>query len=112
MFKSLLIHRVKIERKETIPDGAGGFEVEWRVIKEDYRCRIYSRRYEEQWEVRELGESVLVTHSLIGEVEDLRAGDRLEILEGGSGKFLVVSVQMKFGLGNKPHHLEALLSVI
>jgi hypothetical protein len=74
--KRLLPMSATVSHKTTAADGYGGKTVTWAVRHADYRCRIYQASNEEPLRLVS-GEEARSTHKLLGEMRELRAGDRV-----------------------------------
>lgn len=105
--KELLTSTAVVRRRSVTADGAGGDEVTWQVVMEDYRCRVYQAAGELVRDAR--GEEAASTHRLFGEARELRAGDEV-VCEGQTyvvlGPDWPANVVRTAGVA---HHLEARL---
>ena len=110
MITDLLPVRATVRRKRVTSDGFGGEKVEWTTVISNYRCRIYGAGAN----VVRLpgGEEAISTHRMIGEVADLRAGDRLV---QGDVVYEELGPEGDAGMvqgGEGAHHVEALLRAV
>jgi len=110
MITDLLPQCATVRRKRVSGDGFGGEKVEWTTVITNYRCRIYGAGAN----VVRLpgGQEAISTHKMIGEVGDVRAGDRL--IEGDAA-YEVLGPDGDAGMvhgSDGAHHVEALLRAV
>ena len=100
-FEDALDTTASTERETSTTDGMGGTTQAWGENLASYKCRI--AKGSGGIVMMELGREVPTTHTMVGTVADVLAGDHLIV---GTAKYLVLSA-IVLGKPIAQHHLEA-----